>query len=124
MVVRSNWRESPRLVMRKPPLSIMSAVVASLLSSSSSRASSSCWMSSSISWGRVGMSCVLRRPLADELIEQHASDHIEGFENALTEVSRGSERRDLHLAVIQQELHVFDGSDVGEIAFVVLKDVR
>src|SRR5512145_851314 len=123
MVVRSNWRASPWLVMRNPPLSMIRAAVASLLARSSNSSSSSRWMSSSMSWGREAMSCVLRRSLADELVEQHAGDHVEGFKDAFALVGGGGEGRDLDFAVVEQKLHVFDGSDVGEVAFVVLEDV-
>src|SRR5882724_10126685 len=124
MVVRSNWRESPRLLMRKPPLSMIRAVVASVFSSRSWSTSSSRWTSSSISWGRVAMSCVLRSSLADILIEQHARNHVERFKHPFTEMRGGTERRNLHLAVIEKEFHVVDGGDIGQVTLVVLQNVR
>src|SRR5215472_11321585 len=123
MVVVSNWRRSPWLVIRNPPLSMISAVVASLFSSKSRNASSRRSMSSSISCGSVAMSCVLRRALADELVQQHAGDHVEGLEDALALVSDGREGRYLHLTVVEQEFHVLNRGHVGEVPLVVLQDI-
>src|SRR5438093_4189788 len=106
--------------MRKPPLSMISAVVASLFSSNSRSTVSSCWTSSSMSWGSVAMSCVLRRGLGDELVEQHARNHVEGFEHPFTPVRGGGERGHLHVAVVEQKLHVIHRRSVWQIALVVL----
>src|SRR5258706_4746229 len=100
-----------------------SAAVASLCSSSSSKTWSICWTSSSMSWGRVAMSCVLWCGLADELVEQHAGDHVERLENAFALVSGTLECRHLDFAVVDQVVHVFHRRDVGQIALVVLEDV-
>src|SRR5512137_1248758 len=105
MVVRSNCRSSPWLVMRKPPLSMISAVVASLFSSSSRNSPPRRSMSSSISWGKEAMSCVLWRSLADEFVQQHAGNHVERLEHPFALVRGRAEGRDLEVAVVQQELH-------------------
>src|SRR6266446_4071726 len=109
--------------MRKPPLSMISAVVASLFSSNSRSASSRHWTSSSISWGRVAMSCVLRRALADKLVQQHACDHVERFKHALAFVSDGGKGRDLQIPVIEQKLHILNRRHVRQISLVVLQHV-
>src|ERR1017187_6585029 len=123
MVVRSYCRASPQCVMRKPPRSMTSAVVASLFSSSSLNDWSSSLTSSSRSWGSVAMSCVLRRSLRDELVQQHARDHVQRLKNALAFVRGRRERGNLNFAVVQQKLHVFHGRDVRQIALVVLQDI-
>src|ERR1051325_3973271 len=123
IVVRSKFRESPWWVMRKPPLSMTIAVVASVCFSNSRNVSSSCWMSSSMSCGSVAMSCVLRRSLSNELIEQHPRDHVECFEYAFAFVRHRSEGRDLNLAVVQDEFHVLHRSHVLQIPLVVLQHV-
>src|ERR1017187_4233670 len=112
MGVRSNCCASPWLVIRKPPLSMISAVVASLFSSNSRNSLPSRSTSSSISCGRVAMSCVLRSCLADELVQQHARDHVERLKHALALVRRRGEGGDLEVAVVQQKLHVFDRGNV------------
>src|ERR1035438_1146086 len=94
--------------MRKPPLSMMSAAVASVWPMNSSNASLSRCMSSSISWGKVAMSCMLGRALVDEFLEQQARDHVERFKHALALVRGGVERWHLHFTVVQKILHVFD----------------
>src|SRR6185369_975852 len=106
--------------MRKPPLSIISAVVASLRPRNSPNTSSSPWMSSSRSCGKVAMSCVLRNVLVNEFVEQHARNHVERFENAFALVGDRSEGGRLHFAVVEQKLHVFDRRRVGQVALVVL----
>src|SRR5258706_781369 len=124
MVVRSKDRVSPWLVMRKPPLSMINAVVASVLASSSRNSSSSRWMSSSTSCGRVAMSCVLRSSLADELVEQHARNHVQRFEDAFALVGGGSEGGHLEIAVVEQKLHVLHRGHVRQIPLVVLQHIR
>src|SRR5664279_4637247 len=107
MVVRSNCRVSPWLVMRKPPLSIISAVVASVFSIRSCNSPPSRWISSSMSWGKEAMSCVLLSSLADELVQQHAGDHVERLKHPFALVRGPGEGGDLDVAVVQEELHVF-----------------
>src|SRR6267142_637275 len=132
MVVRSNWRESPQLPIRNPPLSITRAVLPSVCASSSRKISSSLWTSSSISCGSVAMilrdpcyhrSSVLGSSLADKFVQQHASNHVERFENAFATVGAGREGRDLDIAIVQEELHIFNRGDIGQIALVVLKHI-
>src|SRR2546428_1726848 len=123
MVVRSNSSDSPLWAMRKPPLSMMRAVVASLLASNSFRTWSSCRMSSSRSCGSVGISRGCAGALADEFVQQQAGDHVERFEDALASVRGRSEGRDLHVAIVEQELHVFHRRGVGQITFVELQDI-
>src|SRR6266496_3479640 len=110
--------------MRKPPLSIIKAVVASLRPRNSPNTSSSPWMSSSRSCGKVAMSCVLRNVLVDEFVEQHAGNHVEGLEYAFALVANRGEGRRLHLAVVEKKFHVFHGRGVGQVALVVLQNVR
>src|SRR6266478_3496388 len=62
--------------------------------------------------------------LADEFVEQHAGDHVEGLEDAFALVRGGGERGYLELAVVEEELHVVHGGDIGQVLFVVLEDVR
>src|SRR5438445_7383135 len=81
-VVVSKRRVSPHWVMRKPPLSMTRAEVASLLTSRSSSKASIRRMSSSINWGRVGISGGSASALVDELVEQHAGNHVERFKDA------------------------------------------
>jgi hypothetical protein len=57
-------------------------------------------------------------------MKEHAGDHIEGFEDALALAGDAAKGGDLDFAIVEQELHVVDWSDVWEIAFVVLEDVR
>src|SRR5471030_213114 len=108
--------------MRKPPLSMISAAVASVLAMNSRSVSSKRRMSSSISWGRVSMSCVLWNALIDKFLQQQAGDHVQRFEHALAFVRGRGKRRHLHVAVVQKKIHVFDGRGVGQVALVVLKD--
>src|SRR5262249_29381543 len=81
-------------------------------------------MSSSTSWGKVAMSCVLRSALADELVQQQARDHVQRLEYTFGPMRRGGEERHLQLPVVEQEFHVIDWGDVGQVALVVLEDVR
>src|SRR4029434_6907989 len=99
-------------------------VVASLRPRNSRKTSSSPRMSSSRSCGKVAMSCVLRNVLVDVLVEQQACDHVEWFEDAFALVANRGEGRHLHLAVVEQKFHVFHRRGVGQIALVVLQNVR
>src|SRR5437899_3140248 len=123
MLVRSKASASPRCVIRNPPLSTTNAVVASLRRRNSPRIKSSAWMSSSRSWGKVAMSCVLRRGLVDVFVEQHARDHVERLEHAFAAMRGGAEGRYLHFAVVEQKLEVLDRGGVGQVAFVELQHV-
>src|SRR5215469_6935136 len=124
MVVRSKSlsRSSlPRWVMRNPPLSMISAAEASVWSNNACKMTPNLWMSSSISCGKVAMSCVLRCVLADKFIEQQARNHIQRFEYALAFVRDGAEGRDLDVAIVEEKLHVFHRGDIRQIALVVLE---
>src|ERR1700722_10371701 len=110
--------------MRKPPLSMTSADVASAETMSSRSASLSRWRSSSMSWGRVAMSCILGDALVDVFLQQHARDHVQRLEHAFAFVRRRGKGRHLHVAVVEQKIHVFHGRGVRQIALVVLDDVR
>src|SRR5581483_2048080 len=127
MVVRSNCSVSPRDWIRNPPLSITRAVVASVSVISSPSMTLNCWTSSSMSCGSVAMRLDMSRrlsgTLADELVEQHAGDHVERFEYSFALVSDRSERRDLNFAIVQKKLHVVGRSDIGQILFVVLENI-
>src|SRR5215472_4844309 len=93
--------------MRNPPLSMMSAAAASVWSNSAFKMTPNRWMSSSMSCGKVAMSCVLRCVLADKFIEQQARNHIQRFEYALAFVRHGAEGRHLDVTIVEQKLHVF-----------------
>src|ERR1700690_2633965 len=124
MVVMSKSWASPCWVIRKPPLSMISVAIASVLTMNSRSIPSSCRTSSSISWGRVAMSCVLRNGLViDEFVQQQARDHVQRFEHALAFMRRGTERRHLHFTVVQQIFHVIHRRGVGQVALVVLQHV-
>src|SRR5215213_6060492 len=111
--------------MRNPPLSAMNAVLASLLTSNSRRAASSSETSSSISWGSVPIELrVLRLALIDELVEQHAGDHVQSLEHAFALVGAAGKGRHLNLTIVQQEIHVFHWRDIRQIALVVLEHIR
>src|SRR5579862_8926971 len=110
--------------MSGPPLSMTMAAVASLLRSNSSRAVSRAWTSSAINGGRPGISRGFWSAFADELVEEQARDHVERFKDALATGGDRRERGRLHFAIVEQELHVFDGSDIGQVALVVLENVR
>src|SRR5260370_36331220 len=114
MVVRSNCSESPPWVIRKPPLSMTRADVASLSWINWRRTRSSSWMSSSMSWGSVAIAFLggLGRALRDELVQQHAGDHVERFKNPVALVGDRVEGGHLEVAVVQQEFHVFHRGDV------------
>src|SRR5215216_4338025 len=83
-VVESNSPKSPVCAMRKPALSMMSAAEASLRETSSPSTRSNSRTSSAISWGkainRVWLSELLHTvAFIDELMEQHACDHVQLF---------------------------------------------
>ena len=69
------------------------------------------------------MSCVLRDTLIDEFLQQQTRNHIQRLKNALALVGSGAERRHLHVAVIEQIIHVFNRRGVRQIALVVLDDI-
>src|SRR5947208_15583188 len=110
--------------MRKPPSAATRAAVASLLSRKSRSAVSIAWTSSSMSWGELGIRRGLPSPFGDEFVEEQPRDHIKSLENAFALTGAGFERGDLHIAVIEQELHIFDRGDAWEVAFIVLEHIR
>jgi hypothetical protein len=69
------------------------------------------------------MSCVLRDALVDIFVEQHPRDHVQRLEHAFAFVCTAGKRRHLHVAVVEQEIHVFRRRGVGQITFVVLQNV-
>src|SRR5262245_10743412 len=89
MVVRSYSSERLWCAMRKPPLSMISAAVASVWATNSRSVSSSRRTSSSMSWGRVAILCGLGNALVDVFLEQHPGDHVQALEHALALVRRG-----------------------------------
>src|SRR5829696_1291389 len=108
---------------------MMSAAEASLRETSSPRTRSNSRTSSAMSWGKAINKVLLSELLhtvafIDELVQQHACDHVQRFEYALALMRRGAESRHLQLAVIEQELHVFNRSGIGQIALVILDDIR
>src|ERR1022692_3890786 len=123
MVVRSKSSALPCDVMRKPPLSMMSAAVASAAVMSSLSASLSRWMSSSMSCGRVDISGMLGNALIDVFLQQHTGDHVQRFEHTLAFVGTGGKRRHLYIAVVHKEIHVFERSGVRQVALVILQHV-
>src|SRR5882724_3425058 len=81
--------------------------------------------SASASW--MTMSCsftVLPLFLTEFADQNHARDGVEGVEDPIAVDGHGLEVRDLPGPSVEHELHVLDGRDVGEIALVVLNDVR
>src|ERR1043165_1341693 len=122
-VVVSNWRDSPTCVMRKPPLSIISAALPSHLCSRSSKTRSSSWTSSSISCGSVAMSGGFAITVVNELVQKQARNHVEGFKDPLALVGAAAEGWHFHLTIVEQKIHIFDRSRIGEIALVELQDV-
>src|SRR3954464_1415419 len=114
----------PVLVIKNPPLSKSNAMLASLLSSNSSITESISVMSSSINWGNVAILRGFAIGIGDEFVEQEPGDHVEGLENAFALVRGSGERGHLCLAIVEEKIHVLDRSDVGQITFVVLNDVR
>src|SRR5215471_17732312 len=107
IVVRSNSSDRLWFAMRKPPLSMTSAAVASVCATNSRSVSSSCRTSSSMSWGRVAILCGLGNALVDVFLEEHPRDHVQAFEDALALVRRGLERGHLHVAVVQKVIQIF-----------------
>src|SRR5262245_50562165 len=112
--------------MIKPPLSMMKAVPASLLINNSCMALFSALMSSSMSWGRVGIVSDFEwqrflRPSSgdftlafrDEFLQQQTSNHVQGFEDPVTLVGAGREGGDLFLPVIEQVFHELGRGHVG-----------
>src|ERR1019366_8242695 len=110
MVVRSKSSALPCDVMRKPPLSMMSSLSASL----------SRWMSFSMSCGRVDISGMLGNALIDVFLQQHTADHVQRFEHTLAFVGTGGQRRHLYIAVVHKEIHVFERRGVRQVALVIL----
>src|ERR1051326_5327216 len=104
---------------------MISAVAASVCFNSSLRASSISLMSVSMSGGKVAVILrVLRSALVDELREQRALNRIQRLEHAGAVVGRCRKRGDLHVAAVEQELHIFDRSRSRQITLVILQDVR
>src|SRR6266498_4836682 len=128
-VITSKSGALPHWVMTNPPLSITNPTVASPLIKSSCKAAFSSPMSSSISWGSVGIPNDLgpggsgdpALAFGDELLEQQAGDHVQRLEDAFALVGASREGRHLFLAVVQQVVHEFDGRRIGHIALVVLE---
>src|ERR1051326_7459360 len=70
------------------------------------------------------MSCVLRSGVADELVQQQPGDHVQRLEDSFALVGAGGKGWNLNFPIVEQKFHIFYGSDVGEVALVVLEDVR
>src|SRR5258706_4072043 len=102
--------------MRNPPLSMMSATLASDFTRSSCRARPSSWTSSSMSWGSEGILGGFTIAVVDEFVEQDARDHVERLEDTLAFVGARREGRHFHLPIVEQEIHVFGRSHVRQIA--------
>src|SRR5262249_39200949 len=118
-----------------PPLSMTRAVPASLLRISSCNALFNAPMSSSMSWGRVGITGDYgnrgwqqwsRRPalaLGNELLQEQACDHVQGFRHPVAFMTARGKRRRLLLAIVQQVLHKLHRGHAREIALVILQHV-
>src|SRR2546426_1320578 len=64
---------------------------------------------------------MIRRPPRSTLFPYTTlfrSNHVEGFEHPFAPVRAGNERRHLHVAVVEQKLHVIDRRGVRQIALV------
>jgi hypothetical protein len=78
-----------------------------------------------MSGGRPGINQrPFARPFVDEFVEQQARNHVERLEDALALEGHGREGRHLHLAVVEQEIQILDRRGIGQVALVVLQDVR
>src|SRR5262245_12201666 len=115
---------SPVSVMRKPPLSMTIASEASVFIRSSCRDSESSCTSSSMSCGSVAILSGFTLALVNELVQQHARDHVQRLEDPFAFVRASGERWHFNLLIIEEEIHVFHRRDVRQIAFVVLQHVR
>src|ERR1700730_17010774 len=85
------------------------------------------WLIFSESPSRITMSCSLTvYPLfLPELADQdHAGHGVEGVEHAVTVDRHGREGRDPPGPPVEEKFHVLERRDVGEVALVVLDDVR
>src|ERR1035441_1422351 len=80
-----------------------SAAAASLRRNNSSNAPSNPWTSSAMSGGRPGISRGFAPALVDEFVEQQARNHVERFKDSFAFGGHGSEGRNLHLAIVEQE---------------------
>ena len=73
---------------------------------------------------RIGLDKLLHPvALIDELVQEHACDHVESFEHAVALVRGGPERRRLNFAVVEKEFHVLNWRGVGQVTLVVLEDI-
>src|SRR5687767_8053322 len=131
-VVVSSSCARPHWVMMNPPLSMIKAVAASLLRSKSCMALFSSLTSSSMSCGSVGIrrlllggvSGDLALAFGDELLQEHARDHIKCLKHTFALVRTTCKCRDLLFTIVQQIIQKLNRSDVGKIAFVILDYVR
>src|SRR5688572_133352 len=107
---------------RKPPSAVSSTDEASDLLRKSAKIALICSTSSSNSSGSVPVielsgDFLLAAGLREQFMEQHAGDHIERLENTIAFGRGRFERRDLHVAIIQEKIHVLDWGDIRQIAF-------
>src|SRR6185295_6011246 len=98
--------------MRWPAFSTSMIPLASLFASRSSMAPVIWRESSSISWGNAIPSLAT---LVDKLMQEHAGDHVKRLEHTFALGSRGSKRRNLHIAVVEQVFHVFHRCHCGHV---------
>src|SRR5436190_22252581 len=61
---------------------------------------------------------------ANKFVQKQLGDGVECFKDALDLRGGSLKGGNPHLPVIKEVFHIFDGSYVGKIAFVVLKHVR
>src|SRR5688572_28388769 len=111
IVVKSKPAILPCCAIKNPPISRSNAAVASLLVTRSPKAPSNSWTSSSISCGRVNI-CLLACAFVDEFVQEEPRNHIKRLENPFGLGCRRRERRNLHLTIIQEEVHVFHRSNI------------
>ena len=57
-----------------------------------------------------------------ETLEDGGGDGVQGGEDVFSAEGVGSEAGAALSAIVEEELHVFDRSEIGEVAFVVLED--
>src|SRR5215510_244163 len=119
----SSARLAPVIARSCPPRSMSSASVApdsprNVVRTALIRSASPSWMT---------MSCsltVLPLFLSEFAHQNHAGDGVEGVEHAIATDGHRLEIRNLPSPAVEHELHVLERRDVGEVALVVLDDVR
>src|SRR2546428_8384441 len=119
----SSVRETPSIARSWPPRSISSASPAP---ESPRKRVRICWMrAASPSWMTVSRSFIAPLAPATELARQrHTGDGIECVEHSLPFEGRRFEKRDSLGPAVEDVFQILHRRDVGQVALVVLQDVR